>query len=66
MHMVQVSLDNLTVNGFNSVESCCITDVSLGHMMISKLDEYIYLPDTHYDRNCHKDYAEMIYKLLRM
>jgi hypothetical protein len=66
MYMVQMSKDDLTVNSYNTSESCCITDIGLGHMMSSGQGKYTTLPDTHYDRNCHKDYAEMIYKLLRM
>ena len=65
MHMVQMSQDDLTVNSVNSVESCCMTDISLGKWMQNG-SNYTTLPCTHYDRNCHKDYAEMIYKLLRI
>lgn len=62
LYMIQASRDDLTVKDYNLAKPMCITDVSLGDYQMQ--GKYTVLPDTHYDRPCHKDYAEMIYNIL--
>ena len=62
LHMVQMSMNDLTVNGYNCVNELCVIDKSLGKFMSE--GNYETLPNTHYDRACHNDFAEMIYNTL--
>ena len=64
MKMVYMSTPDLIINDYDVVNDLCVIDISLGQFKKNNGDKYKTLPQSHYDRPCHRDYAEMIYNTL--
>ena len=73
MKMVLMSSPSLTVNEYNATKDLCVIDIPFGTFQSHDIGTYFgnptgkrytVLPETHYDRACHRDYAQLIYNTL--